>query len=36
MGFGTTGAGVGFFILLAEMAIFVADGAIKAPVPNGQ
>ena len=27
--------GGGFFILLAEMAIFVGDGAIKAPVPSG-
>lgn len=25
-----------FFILLAEMGIFVGDGAIAAPVPNGQ
>lgn len=35
MGFGTIEDG-GIFILLAEMAIFVGDGAIKAPVPNGQ
>lgn len=34
MGFGII-EGSGFFILLAEMAIFVGDGAIAAPVPSG-
>ena len=34
-GFRNHRGGGGFFILLAEMAIFVGDGAIKAPVPSG-